>query len=181
MYVSIFWLKGENAFKPIFTVWTVFSAMPFDWRWYGGILYGIHPILLNHNTKLSLQNSGALSVTMVFGTPFLANIVLNICLSVAAFLSLTFIISGQPEKESTKIKNKPMFRICAWSIRTLVHDAPSLGHVCILVCLNVLISVHLGHLMCSSIFLQYPSHQACNLNFLCVAATLPWISSCTLS
>ena len=28
--------------------------------------------------------------------------------------------------------------------------------------------------------LQYPGHQACNLNFLSVAATPPWISSCTL-
>ena len=71
--------------------------MLFDWEWYGGVLYGIHPIFLNHDTKLSSQNS----VTMVLGSPFLANIVLNICLSVVAFLSLTFITSGQPEKEPT--------------------------------------------------------------------------------
>ena len=34
--------------------------------------------------------------------------------------------------------------------------------------------------MCSSTSLQYPGHQPPNLNFLCVAATPPWISSCTL-
>ena len=115
---------------------------------------------------------------MVLGTPFLANIVLNICLTVVAFLSLTFITSNQPEKESTKIKNKPNMCIvhidpCSWY--------PSLSHVCILVCLNVLISVHLGHLlMYSSTSLQYPGHQTCNLNLLCIAATPPLISSCTL-
>ena len=32
----------------------------------------------------------------------------------------------------------------------------------------------------SSTFLQYPGHQDCNLNLLCVTATPPWISSCTL-
>ena len=73
-----------------------------------------------------------------------------------------------------------MSQICAWSIWTLVHGCPSLGHVCILVCLNVLIFVHLGHLlMCSSTSLQYPGHQACSHN-LCVAATPPLISSCTV-
>ena len=150
MYSSIFWLKGENVFKPTFTVWTIFSTMSFDWRWYGGVLYGIHSIFLNHDTKLSLQNSGVSSVTMVLDTPFLANIVLNICLRVVAFLSLTFITSGQPKKEFTKIKNKPMSQIYAWSIWTLVYGTPSSGHICILVCLNVLISIHLGHLlMCS--------------------------------
>ena len=149
MYASIFWLKGENTFKPIFTVWTILFAIPFDLGWYGGVLYGIHPIFLNHDTKLSSQNSGALSVTIVIGTPFLANIVFSICLTVVAFLSLTFITSSQAEKESTKIKNKPISQICVWSIRTHVHGALSLGHVCILVCLNVLISVHLGHLSVS--------------------------------
>ena len=94
MYASIFWLKGENAFKPVFTVWTILSAILFNWRWYGVVLYDIHPIFLKHNSKLSSQNSGALSVTMVFGTRFLANIVLNICLKVVAFLSLIFITSG---------------------------------------------------------------------------------------
>ena len=174
MYASIFRLKSENTFKPIFTVWTILSAMPFDWGWYGGVLYGIHSIFLSHDTKLSSQNSGVLSVTMVFGTPFLINIVLNICLTVVAFLSLTFISSSQPEKESTKIKNKPMSQICARSIWTLVHCASSLGHICILVCLNVFISVHLGHLlMCSSTSLQYASHQACKLNLLCVVVTPP--------
>ena len=74
-----------------------------------------------------------------------------------------------------------MFRICAWSMWTLVNSVPYLGHVCILVCLNVLISVHLGYLfMCSSTSLQYPGHQDCNLNFLCIATTLLWISLCTL-
>ena len=57
---------------------------------------------------------------------------------------------------------------------------PSLGHICILVCLNVLISVHLGHLMYSSTSLQYPGHQACNLSLLYIAVTPPWISSCML-
>ena len=176
-YASIFWLKGENAFKPIFTVWTILSAMP----WYGGVLYGIPPIFLNHETRFSSQNSGVLSVTMVLGTPFFANVVLNICLAVVAFLSLTFITSGLPKKESTKIKNKPMSWICAWSIWTLVHGTPSLGHVCILVCLNVLISIYLEHLlMCSSTSLQYPGHQTSNRNLLCFAVTPPWISSCTL-
>ena len=157
MYASIFWLKGENTFKPIFTVWTILSAMPFDW--YGGVLYGMHPIFLNHDTKILSQNSGALSVTMVLGTPFLANIVLNICLAEVAFLSLTFITSGQPEKESTKMKNKPMSRMFAWAIWTLVHGTPSFVYVCILVYLNVLISIHLGHLlMCSSTSLQFPGH-----------------------
>ena len=33
--------------------------------------------------------------------------------------------------------------------------------------------------MCSSTSLQYPGHQACNLNPLCVAATPPWISQRT--
>ena len=141
MYASIFSLKGENAFKPISTVWTILFAMPFDWGWYGGVLYGIHPILPDHDTKLSSQNSSALSVTMVLAIPFLANIVLNICLTVVAFPSLTLITSCQPERESTKIKNKPMSWICAWSIWIIVHGAPSLGHVCILVYLNVLISI----------------------------------------
>ena len=162
MYASIFWLKGENTFKPIFTAWTILSALLFDWGWHGCILYGIHPIFLNQDTKLSSQNSCVLSMTMVLGTPFLANIVLNICLTVVAFLSLTFITSGQLEKESTKIKNHPMSRICAWSIWTLVHGAPSLGHVYILVCLNILISVHLG--ASSYVFLVTP----------------PWILSCML-
>ena len=181
MYASIFRLKGENAFKPISTVWTILSAIPFDRGWYEG-LYNIHPIFLNHDTKLSSQNSGVLSLTMTLGTPFLANIVLNICLTVVAFLSLIFITSAQTEKKSTKIKNKPMSRICAWYIWTLVHGAPYLGHVCLLVCLNVLIFVHLGHLlMCSSTSSQYPGHQARNFNQLCVAVTPSWISSCTLS
>ena len=167
--------------KPIFTVWTILSTMLFDWGWYGGVLYGIHPIFLNHNTKLSSQNSSALSVTMVLGSPFLANIVLNICFTVVAFLSLIFITSSQHEKESTKVKNKTMSLICAWSIWPLVYGTPSLGHIYILVCLNVLISVHLGHLlMCSSTSLKYPGDQACNLNLLCIAVTLPWISLCTL-
>ena len=141
-------------------------------------MYGIPSIFLNYDTKLSSQNSSALSETMVLSTPFLANIILHICLTVVAFLSLTFITSSQPEKESTKIKNKPMHQICAWSIWILVHGTSSLGHECILVCLNVLISVHLGHLLMYSLtFLQYPGYQACNLNLLCVAATPPWISS----
>ena len=139
-----------------------------------GLVNMIHPIFLNHDSRLLSLNSDALFVTMVLGIPFLANIVLYICLTVVAFLSLTFITSGQPEKESTKIKNKPMSRICAWSIWTLVHGALSIGHVCILVCLNVLIFVDLGHLlMCSSTSLQYPGHQACNVNLLCVTATPP--------
>ena len=46
-------------------------------------------------------------MTMVLGTPFFANIVINICLTVVAFQSLTCITSGQHGKESTKIKNKP--------------------------------------------------------------------------
>ena len=46
---------------------------------------------------------------------------------------------------------------------------------------NVSISTHLGHLfMCSSTSLQYPGHQACNLNLLCVAAVPQWILSFTL-
>ena len=107
--------------------------------------------------------------------------ILNICLTVVAFPSLTFITSSQPEKESTKIKNKPMSWICAWSIWTLFYGTPSLGYVYILVCLNVWTSVHLRHhLMCSSTSLQYSSHQACNLNLLCVTVTPPWTSSCML-
>ena len=90
-------------------------------------------------TKLSSQNSGALSVTMVLGTPFLANIVLNICLTVVAFRSLTFITSSHPERNLLRSR---INRMCAWSIWTLV--------------------------------------QACNLNLLCVKATSPWISLCTL-
>ena len=60
--------------------------------------------------------------------------------------------------------------------------APSyLGHVCIMVCLNVLIFVHLGYLLiCSSTSLQYPSCQAGNLNLLCITETPPRISSSTL-
>ena len=74
-----------------------------------------------------------------------------------------------------------MSQIRAWSIWSLVYGILSLGHGCILVCLNVLISIHLGHLlMYSSTSLQYLTHQACNLNLLCVTATLPWTSSCTL-
>ena len=137
MYASIFWLKVENTFKPILVVRTILSAMSFYWGWYGNVLYSIHPIFLNHDIKLSSQNSSVFSVTMVLGTLFLANTVLIICLTIVAFPSLSIITSGQPEEESTKIKNKRMSRICAWSIWTLVHGAPSLGHVCILVCLNV--------------------------------------------
>ena len=73
--------------------------MPFDRGWYGGVLYSMNPIFLNQDTKLSSQNSGALSVTMVLGTPFLADIVLKICLTIVAFLSFTFITYDQPEKE----------------------------------------------------------------------------------
>ena len=126
--------------------------MPFDWGWYGDVLYGINSIFLNHDTKLSSQNSGVFSLTMVLGTPFLANIILNICLTIVAFLSLTFIIFGHPKKESTKIKNKTMLEICAWSIWTPVHSAPSFGHLCIFLCLNVLIFLHLGIFLC---VLQY--------------------------
>ena len=162
------------------SIWTILSAMPFDWGLYGDVLYDVHPIFLNYDTKLLSQNSGAFSMTMVLGTQFLVNVVLNICLSLVAFLSLTFITSDQPEKESM-IKNKSMSWLCAWSIWTLVHGAPSLSHICILVCLNVLISVHLGHyLMCFSTSLQYLGHQVCNPNLLCIAATPLWISSCTL-
>ena len=103
------------------------------------------------------------SMTMLLGTPFLAN-VHNICLTVIAFLSLTFITFAQPEKASTKIKNKPMSQICARFIWTLDHAAPSLGHLCILAGLYVLIFIHLGHLICSLTSLQYLGHQACNLN-----------------
>ena len=39
-------------------------------------------------------------MTMFLGTPFLANIVLNIYLTVVVFLSFTFITSGQPSMES---------------------------------------------------------------------------------
>ena len=85
MYASIFWVTGENDFKPISEVWTILSAMPFDWGWYGGVLYGLHPIFLKHDTKLSSQNSDALSMTIVLGTPFFANIVLNICLTIFSF------------------------------------------------------------------------------------------------
>ena len=87
MYSSIIWLKSENAFKPIFTVWTILSAKPFDWGWHEVVLYGIYPTFLNHDIKLSSQNSGALSETMVLNIPFLANIILNICLTVVAFSS----------------------------------------------------------------------------------------------
>ena len=116
-----------------------------------GVLYGIHPIVLNHDTKHLSQNSGALSLKMVLGSQVLANIVLNICLRVVAYVYLTFITSAQLEKESTQIKNKPMSRICSWSIWTLVHIIPSLGHLCIFICLNVLISGYLGHLLMISI------------------------------
>ena len=78
--------------------------MPSDWGGYEGVFFSLQ----HHDNKLSSQNYDALSVTMVLGTPFLANIVLNICLTVVPLLSLTFITSGEPEKESTKIKNKPM-------------------------------------------------------------------------
>ena len=142
--------------------------MLFYWGWYEGVLYGIHSIFFIHNTKLSSQNSSVLSVTMILGTPFLANIENNICLTVVAFLLLTFITFSKPKKEFTKIKNKPMSQICAWSIWTLVHGTPSLGHLCIFACLDVLI-------------LQCSSHQVCHLNLLCVAETLPWISLCTLN
>ena len=58
-----------------------------------------------------------------------------------------------------------MSRICVWSIWNLVNGTPSLDHVCTLVCLNVLISVLLGHhLVCSLTSLLYPSYQACGLN-----------------
>ena len=82
--------------EPFDNFWTILSAMPFDLGWNEDVLYGIHPIFLNHDIKPSLQNFGALSVTIVFGTSFLANIVRNICLTIVAFLSLTFITSGQP-------------------------------------------------------------------------------------
>ena len=39
-----------------------------------------------YDTKFSSENSAALSVTMVLCIPFLENIVLNICLTVVAFL-----------------------------------------------------------------------------------------------
>ena len=66
LFFSFCW---EHVFSPIFTVCTNLSTNPFDWGWYGGILYGLHPIFSNHKLRSSSQNSGALSDTMVFGIP----------------------------------------------------------------------------------------------------------------
>ena len=44
----IFSFWWEHAFSPIFTVCTILSANPFDWGWYGGVLYGLHPIFSNY-------------------------------------------------------------------------------------------------------------------------------------
>ena len=57
-----------------------------------------------------------------------------------AFLSLTFITSGQIENKSTKIKNKPMSRIFAWSIWTLFHAPPLFGprmYFCLFKCFDL--------------------------------------------
>ena len=148
MYASIFRLRDKDAFKPISPFGPPFPqcCLTESDMWVFCMAYALFSL----TTKLSSQNSGALSVTMVSGTSFLANIVLNICITGVVFLSRTFITSGQPKKESSNIKNKPISRTCAWSIWTVVHSAPSLDHVYILVCLDVLISVHLVHFKCVS-------------------------------
>ena len=173
--------KVKTPSNPFLPFGPILSTMPFDWGSYGGVLYGIHPMFLNYETKLSSQNSSALSVTTVLGTPFLANIVLNICLTVVASLCLTFITSGQPEKKSTKIKKANVLNMCMVYMDPCPWG-PLFGprtYFGLFKCFNLRTLRHL--LKCSSTSSPYHDHQACNISLLWVAATPPCISSCTLS
>ena len=117
-------------------------APPFDWGWYGGVLYGLHPIFPYRKLRSSSQNFCALLDTKVFGMPFLLNMTLRICFIVEPFLSGTRITSGQPEKESTLINKNPTPVMYAWSICTLLHGSTSLGHECKVVCVKFLNSLN---------------------------------------
>ena len=63
---SVLSLNVENAFNHIFTVSTILSRILLDCGWYGGILYRMHPVRFSHKHRFSSQNSGTLSVIIVF-------------------------------------------------------------------------------------------------------------------
>ena len=137
----------EYAFCPILTICTILPAHPFDWGWYGGVLYGLHPTFSNHELRSPSQHSGALSDTRVFGIPFLENKTLRIFLIVKFFLSGTRIIWGQSwKKVSTSINKGPTSVMYAWSICTRLYGSISLGHECKEVCVKFLNSFHFLHL-----------------------------------
>ena len=151
---SIFSFCWELAFSPIFTVCTILSANPFDWRWYDSVLYGLYPIFSNHKLKSSSQNSGAWPDTRVFGMPFMKNLTLGISFIVELFLSSTWITSG----------------------------STSLGHECKVVYVKFLNSLHFLHFLKIFFVIPWISRPPCFEFFLwvCVTATPQCISSCTL-
>ena len=63
----------------------------------------MHPKCFSPKHRFSSQNSGALSVTIVLGNPFLENDFLNTCFTVGVFLSVILITFDHPENESTYI------------------------------------------------------------------------------
>lgn len=88
-------------------------------------------MFLNHEHKFSSQYSGALSVTNVLGTPFLAKTIYKICCTVSDFLSWTLKTLGHAENTSTNIRHNPIPFTCAWSMWTLGHSSVSFGHKCV--------------------------------------------------
>ena len=123
--------NGENAFIPFFLSFhhSFCNCNPIRLGWYGGgVSYEMYLMYFSLEYKLTLQNSGSLSVTIVLGVPFLENTVLNSCFLVVTFLFVTLITSGHPENESTSIKNKPISLTCAEPMWILIYGLFSLCH-----------------------------------------------------
>ena len=157
-------------------VHNILSANPFDWGWYGGVLYSLHPFSTNHKLRFSLKNSGALSDTRVFGMPFLENMTLRICFIIELFLSGMQITLGQPEKESTSINKSPPPVMYSWSICTWLYGSTCLGYGCKVVCVKFLNSLHFLHLFIYSLTShEYPGHPTSNFILFCVATTPQYI------
>ena len=102
MYASMSWLKGENDFKPNVTVWTILSAMLFDWGFYGSVFMAYTLYSFTTTMNDSLQNSGVRDNGLRFSIS---------CKYCSQYLSYSnsfpisqLVNSGQPRKESTKLK-----------------------------------------------------------------------------
>ena len=75
----------------------------------------------------------------------------------------------------------PISLICAWSMWTRIHGSFFLElwvNLSLFKCLFFFISAHLGDLLIYSF--EYPGHQTCNFNLLCVAVAPQCTSSCIL-
>ena len=149
----LFFFLLRTCFQSHFYGLHYFSPNPFDWGWYGGVLFGLRPIFSNHNLRTS-------SHCIVRYQSFWYVV------SGKYDPQDTRITSGQPEKESIRINKSPTPVMYAWSIWTRLHGSTSMVHECKVVCVKFLNPLRFLYLFIYSLrFRDNSRHHASNFIF----------------